>query len=95
MASPLPSRKQAVDLGSAEPRVSKIRKDSPPRVSKIRRDPPPVVKQLELRDPKDVERRDAIIGVLAFALAIVVIIVAVASYNGWSPAQYSINIKDP
>lgn len=83
MASPLPSRKQAVDLGSAKPRVSKIR-----------RDPPPVVKQLELRDPKDVERRDAIIGVLAFALAIFVIVLAIGGYHGWSPAQYTIDIKD-
>ena len=49
-----------------------------------------MVKQIELRDPKDLERRDAIIGILAFALAIVVIIVAVASYNGWSPQEYTI-----
>ncbi len=82
MASPLPSRKQSVDLGSAEPRVSKIR-----------REPPPVVKQIELRDPKELERRDVIIGVLAFALAIVVIIVAVASYNGWSPRQYTVKVE--
>ncbi len=81
MARPLPSRKQSVDLGSAEARVSKIR-----------REPPPVVKQIELRDPKELERRDAIIGVLAFALAIVVIIVAVASYNGWSPREYTVQL---
>ena len=84
MASPLPTRKQSVDLGSSPT----------PRVSKIRRDPPPVVKQLELRDPKDVERRDAIIGVLAFALSIFVIVLAIGGFNGWSPAQYTINIKD-
>jgi hypothetical protein len=83
MASPLSTGKKAVNLAAGEVRVSKIR-----------RDPPPVVKQLELRDPKDLERRDAIIGVLAFALAIFVIILAIGGYNGWSPAQYTINIKD-
>lgn len=82
MASPLPTRKQAVDLGSTAPRVSKIR-----------RDPPPKVKQIELRDPKDLERRDAVIGVFAFALAIFIIVLAVASYNGWSPKEYTIDIN--
>ena len=82
MASPLPTRKQVVDLGSTERRVSKIR-----------RDPPPKVKQIELRDPKELERRDTVIGVLAFAFAIFVIVLAVASYNGWSPKEYTVRVQ--
>ena len=82
MASPLQTRKQAVDLGSTAPRASKIR-----------RDPPPKLKQIELRDPKELERRDAVIGVLAFAFAIFVIVLAVASYKGWTPEDYTIHIE--
>jgi hypothetical protein len=81
MASPLQTRKQAVDLGSTAPRVSKIR-----------RDPPPKVKQIEIRDPKELERQDVVIGVLAFAFAIFVIVIAVASYNGWSPKEYTVRV---
>ena len=81
MASPLKTGKQSVDLASAGPRVSKIR-----------RDPPPVVKQLEVRDPKELERRDVVIGVLVFALAIFVIILAAGSYWGWSPRHYTVQL---
>lgn len=78
MASPLKSGKQTVDLASTGPRVSKIR-----------RDPPPKLKAIEVRDPKERERSDVVIGVLAFALAVFVIIIAIGSYSGWSPAQYT------
>ena len=81
MASPLKSAKQSVDLASTGPRVSKIR-----------REPPPAVKQLEVRDPRELERRDVVIGVLAFALAIFVIILAAGSYWGWSPRQYTVEL---
>lgn len=81
MARPLQTGKQTVNLASGEVRVSKIR-----------RDPPPVVKQLEVRDPKDLERRDVIIGVLAFALAIVVILLAFGEFSGWTPREYSIEV---
>ena len=81
MASPLQTRKQAVDLGSTAPRVSKIRHD-----------PPPKVKQIEIRDPKELERQDVVIGVLAFAFAIFVIVIAGASYNGWSPKEYTVRV---
>jgi hypothetical protein len=37
-----------------------------------------------------VDRRDVVIGVLAFALALFVIIFAFGSYSGWSPTQYSV-----
>ena len=47
--------------------------------SKIRRDPPPPVKELEI---VDIERRDArtvVLGILTFALALVVIAIALMS----------------
>ena len=62
------------------------------RVSRIRRDPPPKVKE-KLVDPKEVERRDTVIGVLAFTFAILVITFALASYNGWTPRQYTLEIS--
>lgn len=79
MASPL--RKQSVNLASGEVRVSRIR-----------RDPPPKVKEKEV-DPDTIDRRDVLIGVIAFALALFVIILAVSSYNGWSPAKYTIHVE--
>ena len=82
MARPLPTGKQTVNLASGEVRVSKIR-----------RDPPPAVKPKALRHPDEVNRSAVIVGVLAFALAIFVIILAVGSYNGWSPRQYTIDVK--
>ena len=81
MASPIKSGKQSVNLASPGARPSKIR-----------RDPPPVVKQIEVRDPRELERRDVVIGVLAFALAIFVIILAFGSYWGWSPRQYTVQL---
>jgi hypothetical protein len=78
MTRPLPSGKKSVNLAS-----------SGPRVSRIRRDPPPVVKE-KVVDLDVVDRRDVIIGVLAFALSIFVITFAFGSYSGWSPTQYSV-----
>jgi hypothetical protein len=83
MASPLKSGKQAVDLAS-----------SGARVSRIRRDPPPKLKEIPVRDPEDRDREDVMIGVIAFALAIFIIILAIASYNGWSPRNYSLHFED-
>ncbi|HEU4499193.1 MAG TPA: hypothetical protein VFR60_07625 [Sphingomicrobium sp.] len=82
MARPLPTGKQTVNLASGEVRVSKIR-----------RDPPPAEKPKALRHPDEVNRSAVIVGVVAFALAIFVIILAVGSYNGWSPRQYTIDVK--
>jgi hypothetical protein len=81
MASPLKTGKQSVNLASAGPRVSRIR-----------RDPPPPEKPKALRHPDVVNRSAVVVGVLAFALSIVVIIIAFASYSGWSPAQYEVNV---
>lgn len=82
MARPLPTGKQTVNLASGEVRVSKIR-----------RDPPPPVKPTALRHPDEVNRSAVVVGVVAFALAIFVIILAVGSYNGWSPRRYTVDIK--
>ena len=77
MASPLPTVKQSVSLASAGPRGSKIR-----------RDPPPVVKEVAVPDPDKRDARTVIIGVLSFTLALTIIMVAFASYSGWSPRDY-------
>lgn len=81
MARPLASGKQSVDLATAEPRVSKIR-----------RDPPAAVKEIVIRDRDEHNRRNAIIGIITFALAIFVILLAFTSYAGWSPRQYTVEI---
>ena len=84
MASPLQTGKKSVNLApSGAPG---------PRVSKIRRDPPPAVKELAVRDPDERDQRDVVIGVLAFALAIFVILLSVAAYSGWSPRAYVVQM---
>ena len=78
MTRPLKTGKKSVNLASPAPRVSRIR-----------RDPPPVVK-VKVVDLDVVDRRDVVIGVLAFALSIFVIIFAFGSYSGWSPTAYTL-----
>ena len=82
MARPLQTAKKTVTLPSEGPRVSKIR-----------RDPPPPEKVKELRHPDVVDRTTVAVGVLVCALAIFVIIIAVSSYNGWSPKQYTVELN--
>ena len=84
MASPLPTRKQSVDLGSSPA----------PRVSRIRRDPPPPVKLKEVRHPDEVNRPAVVVGVLVFAVAIVVILIAFSIFTGlgWTPRNYTIHV---
>jgi hypothetical protein len=81
MARPNSPGKQSVNLAA-----------SGARVSRIRRDPPPVVKE-KIVDPDVVDRRDVVIGVLAFALSIAVIIIAFGSYSGWSPREYTLEMN--
>ena len=81
MARPIASGKQSVDLAGAAPRVSRIRRDPPPKV---------VEKTV---DPDVVDRRDVIIGVLAFALAICVVIIAFGNWSGWSPREYTVELN--
>ena len=82
MASPLKTGKQSVNL--AQPRAPG---------SKIRRDPPPKVKEIVVRDPEERDQWAMIVGVLAFALAIFVITLAFVSYSGWSPRQYTVELR--
>lgn len=80
MESPLQSGKKSVNLAS------------PVRPSRIRRDPPPPVKKIEIRDPEQIEARTVLIGVVSFALAIVIITIGISSNYGWSPANYHIEL---
>jgi hypothetical protein len=83
MASPLRAGKQSVDLSA------------PSRVSRIRRDPPPAARKVALHDRNERDRRNGVIGIIAFALAILVITVGLGSAAGWSPSQYSITLAEP
>ncbi len=83
MASPLNTRKKSVDLAAP---VS--------RVSRIRRDPPPPVKEVTAGEVKEREARAIVIGITVFALALFVILLAFSNAAGWSPSQYTIEIKE-
>lgn len=79
MASPLRTEKQSIDLAS-------------PKVSRIRRDPPPVAKKTLVLDREVVDRRAMAIGIVAFALALVIIIIGFGSWAGWTPSQYTVHV---
>ena len=81
----------AKPLGTGKPTVNLTAKGPPG--SRIRRDPPPVVTRLSIEDRDDRDRRLAATGIIAFALAIVFVIVGLASYNGWSPSQHIVRVK--
>jgi hypothetical protein len=81
MVSPLHTAKQVVDMASGEVRVSRIR-----------RDPPPVLKAVKPVDHDERDARVVVIGILTFALAIFVIVMAFSSYAGWSPGNYTAHI---
>ncbi len=82
MASPFQSRKKSVDLATPVPRVSRIR-----------RDPPPPVKVVSVVEIKEREARTVVIGIIAFALALFIIMIAVSNAAGWSPRQYAVHIR--
>lgn len=75
MASPLKSGKTSVNLAA------------PVRVSKIRRDPPPVVKKVAVKDPEERDTQTVVIGVVAFALAIFIIVIGFSAYYGSSSGE--------
>jgi hypothetical protein len=81
MAAPLKSEKQSVNLAS------------PDRVSKIRRDPPPLVKKVEIKDPEARDAQTVVIGVIAFALALFIVMLGVSTYSGWSPSDYNVEVN--
>ena len=85
MARPIPSGKQSVNLASNPASAA-------PRVSRIRRDPPPPPAKETYVDPKDREQWVVIVGILAFALAICVLIVAFGMYSDWSPSEYTVEV---
>ena len=80
MASPLQTGKQSVNLAA------------PVRASRIRRDPPPVAKKVDVQDLEERDERTVIVGVIAFALAIFVIVFGVGSYYGSSAREYTLNM---
>ena len=82
MAQPLHTGKQPVNLASAGPRVSRIR-----------RDPPPAVKET-IVDLEESDETIVVVGVLAFALAIFFLVLAFGIYSAWSPSEYTIELKD-
>lgn len=82
MASPLKSGKQPVTLAPGGARVSKIR-----------RDPPPAAKQTVVPDRDEQDRTSAAIGIAVVALALLVAIVGIGSWAGWTPSQYTIHIR--
>ena len=82
MARPLHNGKQPVKLAA-----------DGARVSKIRRDPPPVVRKTVIPDRDETDRRAVAIGILAFTLAVVVVIIALGSWAGWSPSEYTVRVK--
>jgi hypothetical protein len=82
MAAPLKTGKRSVNMAGGA------------RVSRIRRDPPPVVKKVEVADPEERETRMVIVGVVGFAVALAIVMVAISSAAGWSPSEYTIHLKD-
>ena len=91
MARPHPTAKQSVNLASnlASPRSPT---SQAPRPSRIRRDPPPAVKAKVVVDPEERDQWTVIVGILTFALAFFVIIIAFGSYSGWSPREYTVEV---
>ena len=89
MVSPLASGKQTVSLASAGLSGSKsVRGSNSVTGSRIRRDPPPLAKDIAVPDPDQRDTRTVVLGILTFTLALVIIMIGVASYSGWSPRDY-------
>ena len=83
MASPLPTAKQSVSLASSGQGGAKV-----VRGSRIRRDPPPVVKEVTIAERDERDTRTVVIGILTFAVALVIILVGIGSFTGWTPRDY-------
>jgi hypothetical protein len=84
MAAPLPTRKQTVDLSKGGVRISRIRRDPPPP-------PPKVLTKAELRER---EAWMVGIGVVVFAVALFVVLVAINKGPGWSLGDVEITIQN-
>lgn len=83
MAKLLLPRRKTVDLSAPVQRVSRIR-----------RDPPPPVKEVSAVDIKEQDARTITIGIISFALALVVILLAIGNGADWSPSHYTIRLHD-
>ena len=79
MAAPLSTAKSTVDLSA--PGV---------KGSRIRRDPPAKVKEISLAERNERDARAAIVGIVLFTLAVVAILMGVASVTGWTPRAYTL-----
>ena len=84
MAAPLQTGKTTVNLAGA--------KGVPG--SRIRRDPPPVAKKTVIPDRNEQDLRSVPIAIIAFTLALVVIIIGIGSFTGWSPRQVTLEVDD-
>lgn len=83
MSRPLRSAKQTVDLATRGPKVSRIRRDPPPP-------PPRKVTPGELRSR---EAKVIVIGLLAAAIAVALVLFQVSQWAGWSPSDYVIVLR--
>ena len=81
MANLIHSGKKAVDLVAPTTRVSRIRRDPPP------------VKPVTAADIRDRDARDTVIGVITIALALLLVLFGLTNAAGWSPSQYTVNIR--
>ena len=82
MARPPSTGKKSVNLAPPEVRVSRIRRDPPP----------PVVKEISIDERNERDRRMAVIGILLFTFALIVILLAVSNWAGWTPRQYELQV---
>ena len=83
MSKPLKPGKSTVELVAGAARPSRIRRD-PVRQT--------VVKPTELADISERDRLAMIVGLVTFGLAIMVLVIAIGSYAGWSPSQYTVEL---
>ena len=81
MARPIDTSKPSVNLAAAGSRGSRIR-----------RDPPPVVKQ-KIVDPADSDQWTVLVGVVAFAVAFVIIIFAFGNMSGRSSEERTVELR--
>lgn len=63
------------------------------RVSRIRRDPPPKPDRTVLRERQEQEARIVALGVLLFALAIAVLVVAISDYTNGDADVRQVHIR--
>ncbi|GAA3997470.1 hypothetical protein GCM10022211_03560 [Sphingomonas humi] len=80
----MPSAKKAVDLAGGPRKVG----------SRIRRAPPPKPeKRLTAAELRERERTVVVGGILLFAVALCVIMVAAGQWGGWSPSHVQLVIN--